>query len=131
VHDVLSEIGAGKVPELVVINKADLASAEAVATLRARYRDAVVVSARTGEGIEELRRVVEARLPRPEVEVRVLVPYERGDLINRIHQAGELLTTEHTGSGTLVVARVHPDLAGELAALEQGNETVDATVRGG
>ncbi len=131
VHDVLSEIGADKVSELIVINKADLASPEAVAALRVRHRDAVVVSARTGEGLDDLRRVVEARLPRPEVEVRVLIPYERGDLLNRIHQAGELLTTEHTGSGTLVVARVHPDLAGELSGYERGNETVDATVRGG
>src|SRR4051794_6957084 len=131
VHDVLAEIGAGKVPELIVINKADLASAEAIAALRARYRDAVVVSARTGQGLDDLRRTVEARLPRPEVEVRALIPYERGDLLNRIHQAGELLTTEHTPAGTLVVARVHADLAGELAEFERGSETVDATVRGG
>src|SRR3954451_785378 len=131
VHDVLAEIGAGKVPELIVINKADLASPEAVAALRARYRDAVVVSARTGQGLDDLRRTVESRLPRPEVEVRALIPYERGDLLNRIHQAGELLTTEHTPAGTLVVARVHADLAGELAEFERGSETVDATVRGG
>ena len=55
-----------------------------------------MVSARTGQGIDELRAVVESRLPRPEREVRALVPYERGDLINRIHQSGELLTSEHT-----------------------------------
>ena len=131
VHDVLAEIGAGKVPELIVVNKADLASSEAIAALRARYRDAVVVSARTGQGFDDLRRTVEARLPRPEIEVRALIPYERGDLLNRIHQAGELLTTEHTPDGTLVVARVHGDLAGELAEFQRGSETVDATVRGG
>ena len=59
--------------------------------------------------------LVEARLPRPEVEVRALIPYERGDLVNRIHQAASCSASEHTEHGTLVAARVHPDLAGELA----------------
>jgi GTPase len=62
-----------------------------------------------------VRAAVESRLPRPEVAVRVLLPYERGDLINRIHQAGEIITLEHTEEGTLVSARVLPSLAGELA----------------
>jgi GTPase len=131
VHDVLAEIGAGAVPELIVINKADLATAEAISVLRSRHRDAVVVSARTGAGIDDLRRTVEHRLPRPAVEVRALVPYDRGDLLNRIHQEGELLTTEHTGDGTLVAARVNADLAADLAAYERGSSPVDATVRGG
>jgi GTP-binding protein HflX len=131
VHDVLSQIGAGTVSELVVINKADVAAPEEIAALRARHRGAVVVSARTGEGFDELRRTLEARLPRPEVEVRVLIPYERGDLLDRVHHAGELLTTEHTGDGTLVVARVNADLAGELAVFELGTASADRTVRGG
>ena len=131
VHDVLSEIGAGKVSELIVINKSDVASADAITALRSHHRDSVVVSARTGEGFEDLRRVLESRLPRPEVEIHALVPYERGDLLDRIHQSGELLTTEHTADGTLVVARVNADLAGELAAFEQGSVTADPTVRGG
>ncbi|HEY5784238.1 MAG TPA: GTPase HflX, partial [Microlunatus sp.] len=83
VRGVLADIGAGDVPELVVLNKADRASAEAITTLRTAAPGAVVTSARTGEGIEELRAVVESRLPHPEREVRVLLPYERGDLVNR------------------------------------------------
>ncbi len=115
VHTVLNDIGAGDVPEQLVINKLDLASAEAVTTLRHLYPDAIFVSARSGEGIEPLRALTESRLPSPDVEVRALVPYDRGDLIDRIHRHGQLITTEHTGEGTRVVARVHPDLAGELA----------------
>ena len=115
VRGVLADIGAGDLPELLVINKADRADAATVTALRTSYPNAVVVSARTGAGIAGLRAAVEAGLPRPEVEVRALVPYERGDLINRIHQSGELTTTEHTPDGTLVVARVHPDLANELS----------------
>ena len=115
VRGVLADIGAGDVPEQLVINKADEAPADVLATLRTTYPDAVVVSARTGEGMDRLRAVVESRLPRPAVEVAALVPYERGDLIDRIHRSGELLTTEHTDAGTRLTARVNPDLAGELA----------------
>ena len=51
-----------------------------------------------------------------------MVPYDRGDLINRIHQSGEFLSTEHTADGTLVVARVNSDLAGELARYAAAQE---------
>ncbi|HET9871258.1 MAG TPA: GTPase HflX [Propionibacteriaceae bacterium] len=115
VRTVLADIGAGKLPELIVINKSDAASPEALTRLRTQYPEAAIVSARTGAGVADLRARIEARLPQPETEVRVLVPYERGDLVNRIHQAGEIVTLEHTEDGTLVVARVHGDLAGELA----------------
>jgi GTP-binding protein HflX len=115
VRQVLSDIGAADVPELLVVNKTDRAEPDMLLALRGRFSDAVFVSARTGEGIEELRATIERRLPRPAVEVRALVPYDRGDLINRIHQSGEFLLSEHTADGTRVVARVNSDLAGELA----------------
>jgi GTPase len=118
VRAVLADIGAAEIPELIVINKVDRAPAETLSTLHASYPAAVFVSARTGKGIEQLRLTIESRLPRPEIEIRVLIPYERGDLVNRIHQSGELLSTEHTSTGTLIVARVNPALAGELAPYE-------------
>ena len=118
VRTVLGEIGAGDLPELLALNKADTASTEQLAALRRAYRDAVVISARTGGGIADLRANIEARLPRPAIEMRALVPYSRGDLIDKIHRAGELITTEHTAEGTMVVARVSPALAAELAPYE-------------
>ena len=113
---VLAEIGAGDVPELIVLNKADRAAADSAG----RAADPVPgrrSSSRPGPATASTTcgPLIESRLPRPEVEVRALVPYERGDLINRIHQSGEFITSEHTDDGTLVVARVHPSLAGELA----------------
>jgi GTP-binding protein HflX len=60
--------------------------------------------------------MVESELPRPTVEFDILLPYERGDLVNRIHQEAEIGSLEHTGDGTVVVGRANPDLAGELAA---------------
>ena len=115
VRTVLADIGASDVAEQLVVNKTDAAEPDTLLALRGRYPDAVFVSARTGTGVEELRERVEQRLPRPEIEVRALVPYDRGDLINRIHQSGEFVSSDHTEHGTLVVARVNADLAGELA----------------
>ena len=114
VREVLAEIGADKVPELVVINKADAADPMVVSRLRAREPHSVVVSAKTGEGIEEALAAVEADLPHPGVRFEALLPYERGDLLNRIHVSGEVDSVEHTGDGSLVRGRVHADLAGEL-----------------
>jgi GTPase len=118
VRAVLADIDAAEIPELIVINKVDRAAAESLTMLHAKYPDAVFVSARTGEGIDQLRATIESLLPRPEIEIRALIPYERGDLVNSIHQTGEFLSTEHLAAGTLVVARVSPSLAGELAPYE-------------
>ncbi|RYP86889.1 GTPase HflX [Nocardioides guangzhouensis] len=116
VREVFAEIGADKVPELIVVNKADAADPMVLARLRQREPHSVVVSAKTGEGIEEALRLVESELPRPGVEFSALLPYERGDLIDRLHRTGEIDSMEHTAEGTLVAGRAHEDLAGELAA---------------
>jgi GTPase len=115
VRTVLADIGAADIPELIVINKIDRATAEALSMLHGKYPVAVFVSARTGEGVDKLRATIESLLPRPEIEIRALIPYERGDLVNRIHQTGEFLSTEHLAAGTLVTARVNHSLAAELA----------------
>ncbi|MEO5651451.1 MAG: GTPase HflX [Marmoricola sp.] len=116
VREVFAEIGADKVPELIVINKADIADPLVLARLRQREPHSVVVSAQTGEGIAEALLAVEADLPRPQLEVTALLPYERGDLLSRVHENGEVLSVEHTAAGTLLKARVNESLAGELAA---------------
>jgi GTP-binding protein HflX len=128
VREVLRDIGAAQVPEQLVINKADLADPGMLTVLRHQFPDALVVSARTGRGIDELRERVEERLPRPSVEVRAMIPYERGDLIDRIHHEGEFTTIEHTGNGTLVVARVNEGLAAEVNAYRL-SEGADSLVR--
>lgn len=121
VHAVLADIpGAGDVPELVVLNKADLADAVTLATLRTRLPGSVVVSARTGAGFAELAERIDALLPRPDVAVDVVVPYSRGDLVSRVHADGEIGVMEHTGSGTHVVARVDAALAAELFGADLG-----------
>ncbi len=116
VHEVLGEIDATRVPEILVINKVDAADPDVLARLRRLHPEAVTVSARTGAGLDGLVDVLEDRVPRPQVEVTVLVPYQRGDLVSRVHDAGDILTSEHTPEGTLLHARVHGELA---AALER------------
>src|ERR1700728_2859133 len=110
----LNEIGAGNVPELVVINKIDDADPVALKALQLRERESVLVSARTGEGVPELQQAIEERLPERDPLIRVSVPYSRGDLVARAHAAGEVAREEHGPEGTLLEARVPPELAFEL-----------------
>ncbi|MGE5135364.1 MAG: GTPase HflX [Gemmatimonadota bacterium] len=119
VREVLAEIGAADVPEVVVVNKADAADPIEVKGLRLRERTSVVVSARTGAGIGELLTVIEDALPRRDREVTALVPYGRSDLVARAHQEGEVLSLRHGADGTELTARVPPGLAAELAEAAQ------------
>jgi GTPase len=114
VREVLADVGSDHVPELLVVNKADAADEETLLRLKRLWPDAVLLSARTGAGLDLLREAVEARLPRPAVELDVLVPYSRGDLIARLHERGEVLGTAHTGEGTELRVRVDQTLAAEL-----------------
>ncbi len=120
VREVLAEIGAGAVPELVVINKADTADPIELEALRLRERHSVVVSARTGAGLDELAAAVEAALPRWDCQVCAVVPYLRGDLVARAHREGEVLAVRHSAAGTELTARVPPDLAAEIDRVAAG-----------
>ena len=114
VRDVLAEIGAAEVPELIVINKSDAADPIVVERLRHREKNCVLISARTGAGLDELRDVLEEALPHRDREVRALVPYSRGDLVARAHEEGEVTRIGHGADGTELEARVPPALAAEL-----------------
>lgn len=115
VRAVLAEVGAAQLPEVVAVNKADAVDPEVVARVLRREPRAVAVSARTGVGMAELRDIVVALLPRPDIDVEVLLPFDRGDLVSRVHADGEVLTEEHTPQGTRLQARVGPQLASALA----------------
>lgn len=117
VRHVFADIpGAMDVPEVIVLNKADLADPEAIARLRSREPGAIVVSARTGEGIDQLQALIADQLPRPGVSVDVVIPYDRGDLVNRVHLHGEIEAEEHTAAGTALRGRVDANLAAELSS---------------
>ncbi|WP_067605818.1 GTPase HflX [Nocardiopsis listeri] len=111
VHEVLADIEAGDVRELMVLNKVDAADPDTVKALRTRYPDLVEVSARTGEGIPGLVTALADALPEIAEEVRALVPYSRGDLIARAHDEGRVVTEGHTADGTELHAFVPASLA--------------------
>ena len=114
VRDVIGEVGARDIPEIVVFNKADLADDTQRMLLSSLEPRAVFVSARTGEGVDELQRAIAAALPAPELEVTLLVPYDRGEVISKLHLTGRVKSTEYLEEGTKVVAMVHPRNLGDV-----------------
>src|SRR3546814_1980145 len=105
----MGDVGARSTRELVVFNKADLLDSDTRMVLRGLVPDALFVSSRSGEGIEELRAAIEEALPLPAVEVRAVVPYDSGHLISAAHDSGLILTQEHREEGTYLRAHVGGD----------------------
>lgn len=120
VREVISEIDAHTLPELIVFNKSDLIDAPTRMGLRTLAPDAVFVSARTGEGVEELLARIAAMLPINEVEIELVIPYHRGDLVSQLHHSGGVLREHHDTDGTHLRARVHPDKLGHFAEFRVG-----------
>ena len=106
VRGVLGEIGAAEIPELLVINKMDIADPVAIKRLLELHPEAVATSAVTGTGIDSLGIAITARLAETSGEVTMTVPYDRGDLVALVHDIGHVATTEHTDSGTRITAQV-------------------------
>ncbi|WP_145013268.1 GTPase HflX [Mycobacterium marseillense] len=114
VSDVVADHDGAPPPELLVVNKVDTASDLALAKLRHALPGAVFVSARTGEGIDALRRrIAELAVP-ADTAVDVVIPYHRGDLVARLHADGRVQEEEHNAEGTRIKARVPVALAGRL-----------------
>jgi GTP-binding protein HflX len=105
VRAVLDEIGAGDIPELVVVNKVDVAGPEAVAEL-VEGNGAVAISAVTGEGTDKLLETLAGRLRALNAVVELTVPYDRGDVIAALHREGEVLVEVHDESGSRIRARL-------------------------
>ncbi|MGI3779580.1 MAG: GTPase HflX [Janthinobacterium lividum] len=114
VREVIADVDATSVPELLVFNKIDVADPVMLGRLRAMAPDAVSVSAHTGEGLRVLTDAIAERLPVLRTTVSVLVPFSRGDLVARVHTEAELLDEAFTADGTALQARVNPDLAAAL-----------------
>jgi GTPase len=118
VRQVISEVIADRrgdpAPELLVVNKVDAASDLGLAKLRRALPGAVFVSARTGEGIDALRRRMAELAAPTDTAIDVVIPYHRGDLVSRVHADGRVQQTEHKSDGTRIKARVPVALAASL-----------------
>ncbi|WP_129661990.1 GTPase HflX [Rothia uropygialis] len=115
VREVLADVDARDVPEIIVLNKADAADPYVIERLRQREPRHAVVSARTGAGIEELKQLISETIPRPDVRLDILVPYTHGEIVSRLHSwDAEILSTEFEENGTRMSVLVRPDMASEL-----------------
>ena len=113
VHDVLAEIGADRVPELLVFNKADRDPASS-ADFVANHHGSVAVSAATGEGVDVLLRTLSDRMRALSRVVELLIPYENGEVLAMVHREGEVVSTSHEDGGTRVRARLSDASVGRL-----------------
>ncbi len=122
VREVLAEIDAAAVPELLVFNKSDLAPGEAK-ELVGEHGGSVAVSAATGEGIELFLRTLADRLRALTTVVELAIPYERGDVLAAVHREGEVVSTTEASDGFRVRARLSDASAGRLGEFVVASES--------
>ena len=116
VRDVIGEVGARDLPEIVAFNKSDLVDDDQRLLLRGLEPDAVFVSARTGEGIDELLARIAAALPHPDVELELLIPYDRGELVSLAHARARVIETRYDERGTWLTVMATKRVAEQLKA---------------
>ena len=108
---VIDEIGGKDIPEIIAINKVDIADPEVIMEILRKEPNSYAFSVRTGFGVEGLLHAIESSLPRPSVEIKVVIPYDRGDLVHAIHERGEIFSEQYVEEGTSIHARVDGGLA--------------------
>jgi len=114
VREVLAEIGADKVPELLVINKSDLDPDEAK-RLVYEHQGSVSFSAMTGDGLNDLLLAIGDRMRTLTTVIELLIPYDRGDIVATVHREGEVVSTANEDNGMRVRARLADASAGRLS----------------
>ena len=114
VREVLTEIGAENVPELLVMNKSDLDPDEAK-RLVYEHRGAVAFSAMTGDGMNELLLAIGDRMRALTTVIELLIPYDRGDIVATVHREGEVVSTANEDNAMRVRARLADASAGRLS----------------
>ncbi|RMI28545.1 GTPase HflX [Nocardia stercoris] len=125
ITEVVREQDAVMPPELLVVNKIDALDPTGLTQLRGQLPDAEFVSARTGQGLGELRDRLARILGGLDVEISILLPYSRGDLLARIHADGRIVESAHEEGGTRLRALVPRALAGPLAAYAHAGEIAE------
>jgi GTP-binding protein HflX len=111
VRQVITEIGGAEIPEIIAINKVDAADPDMVMQILRTEKESYAISVRTGFGIDGILHAIEKSLPHPKIEINLVIPYDRGDLVSAIHEQGEILSEEYVESGTKIHAHVDGALA--------------------
>lgn len=117
VRQVIAEIGGIEIPEIIAINKVDIADPEVVMAILRHEPNSYAFSVRTGFGVDGLLHAIENSLPRPKIEIQTTVPYERGDIVSAIHERGEIISEQYLPEGTAIHARVDGALAQQILQL--------------
>ena len=112
VRDVIGEVDARHLPEIVVFNKSDLIDEDQRLVLRGLEPSAIFASARSGEGVDEILGRISELLPVPRIELDLLIPFSRGDVVTRLHDHARVLDTRYDENGT----RMHVLVGEELQA---------------
>jgi GTP-binding protein HflX len=116
---VIDEIGGKDIPEIIAINKVDIADPNVIMEILRKEPNSYAFSVRTGFGVEGLLHAIESSLPRPSVEIKVVIPYDRGDLVHAIHERGEIFSEQYIEEGTSIHARVDGGLAQRIEKSQQ------------
>ncbi len=114
VREVLAEIGADKVPELLVINKSDL-DPDSAKRLVHEHRGAVAFSAVTGDGLNDLLLAIGDRMRALTTVIELLIPYDRGDIVATVHREGEVVSTSNEETAMRIRARLADASVGRLS----------------
>ncbi len=117
VREVIDELGGSNIPEIIAINKVDVADPSVVMHILRTETRSYAFSARTRFGIDGLLHAIEKSLPLLGVEINAVIPYDRGDLVSAIHERGEIMSEEYLSSGTSIHARVDGALAKQVQSL--------------
>jgi GTP-binding protein HflX len=119
VREVIKDVGGGDIPEIIAINKADIAAPEVIMQILREESNSYAFSARTGFGLETLIKAIETSLPRPRVEVTAVIPFNRGELVSAIHERGEVLSETYSENGTRIHAMVDAHIAKRIEEMIQ------------
>lgn len=114
VREVLDEIGANSVPELLVFNKTDVADPNDVRRLLDDHEGAVAASAFSGDGVDDLLHAIGDRLRALTTVIELLVPYDRGEVMAEVHRSGQVILEQAVDGGMRYRVRLDPRSAGRL-----------------
>jgi GTP-binding protein HflX len=106
VHTTLAQVGGGGHEEVLVVNKVDAAPAPVVARLLALHPGAVAVSAATGAGLDGLLTALDEHVARGTLDLDLLIPHSRGDLVAALHRVAEVLAQDHGAQGVRLAVRL-------------------------
>jgi GTP-binding protein HflX len=121
VRMVLNDLELADQPVLLAFNKIDLLEEPALDKLRGRFPDAAFISAHEGQGLEELLHRLEAELSKLRIETTLEIPFDRGDVVSKVHEQGDVLEETYGENGTHIVARLPRESLDELAPFVAGS----------